>query len=425
MTTSTAKPDPSGREATSPWSIPPRGWRDVALRSWKEAGQDNISLVASGMAFCGVLAMVPMLGAVVLSYGLIATPETVMKNVQSLTSMMPADAAKLIGEQLANIVTTSDGKKGFGLLIALLIALYGAMKGASAMITALNIAYDEEETRGFLKLNLIALAITLGAVLLAILAIVAIAAMGSLGSLFPSAPAILLIAGKIVSYVLMGLVGAAAAATVYRYAPNRDQAKWTWLTPGSVLAAVLWLVVTLGFGFYVANFGSYDATYGSLGAAIVLLTWLYLSAYILLLGAEFNCELERQTARDTTKGPERPLGQRGALAADTVASGSEAAAPAAAGNAPAPSPAKAAATDADDESVLRDYAVGRLTARAARIGHIGKVGMLPSILATSGLVLLRRRDKATTGVVLLAVGGGLSWLTGARKPRAVPQPPSR
>ena len=133
--------------------------------------------------------MVPMLGAIVLSYGLVATPETVMENVRSLTSVMPSDAAKLIGEQLANVVTTSDGKKGFGLLIALGIALYGAMKGASAVITSLNIAYDEAETRGFVKLNLLALAITAGAVLIAMLAIVAIAAMGSLETLFPGAPA--------------------------------------------------------------------------------------------------------------------------------------------------------------------------------------------------------------------------------------------
>ena len=169
--TTDTKNEAAGRGATSPWAIPPNGWKDVALRAWKEAGQDNISLVASGVAFCGVLAMVPMLGAVVLSYGLIATPETVIKNVQSLTSVMPADAAKLIGEQLANVVTTCGRQEGASACcIALGIALYGAMKGSAAIITALNIAYDEEETRGFVRLNLIALAITVGAVLIAILA---------------------------------------------------------------------------------------------------------------------------------------------------------------------------------------------------------------------------------------------------------------
>ena len=245
----TNKADLRGHDAGSPWAIPATGWKDVAVRAWKEAGQDNISLVASGVAFCGVLAMVPMLGAVVLSYGLVATPETVMENVQSLTSVMPVDAAKLIGEQLANVVTSSDGKKGFGLLLALAIALYGAMKGAAALITSLNIAYDEQETRSFVRLNLIALAITAGAVFIAIFAIIAITAMGSLHALFPSAPAIVLVFGKIVSYLVMAGLGAAAAATLYRYAPNRDEAKWMWLTPGSILTTVLWLAATLGFGF--------------------------------------------------------------------------------------------------------------------------------------------------------------------------------
>jgi membrane protein len=358
--------------------------------------------------------MVPMLGAVVLSYGLVATPETVIKNVQSLTSVMPADAAKLIGEQLANVVTTSDGKKGFGLLLALAIALYGAMKGATALITSLNIAYDEEETRSFVRLNLIALAITAGAVLIAIVAIIAIAAMGSLDTLFPSAPAIVLFAGKVVSYVVMAGVGAAAAATLYRYAPNRDEAKWTWLTPGSVLTTVLWLVVTLGFGFYVANFGSYDATYGSLGAAIVLLTWLYLSAYILLLGAEFNCELERQTAKDTTTGPDRSLGQRGAYAADTVASGPDVEPQPGPGPNASSGEGKVSSAAQATPSPLQEYAAARVTVRAARIAGLGKAGMLPSIIVTGGLILLRRRDKAVMGAGLLAIGGGLSWLSGHR-----------
>ena len=409
----TRKTDERGRDAGSPWDIPAKGWKDIALRAWKEASQDNISLVASGVAFCGVLAMVPMLGAVVLSYGLIATPETVMKNVQSLTSVMPVDAAKLIGEQLVNVVKASDGKKGFGLLLALAIALYGAMKGAAALITSLNIAYDEQETRSFVRLNLITLAITAGAVVIAIFAIIAIAAMGSLDTLFPSAPAVLLVLGKIVSYLVMAGVGAAAAATLYRYAPNRDEAKWMWLTPGSVLTTVSWLIVTLGFGFYVANFGSYDATYGSLGAAIVLLTWLYLSAYILLFGAEFNCELERQTAQDTTKGPVQAMGRRGAYAANTVASEPEIDLEPRPDQQARSGPAKVGSGRAHvAPSPLREYAAGRITAHAARTAGLGQAAMLPSIIVTGGLVLLRRRDNAMMGAGLLVIGGALSWLSG-------------
>lgn len=389
-------------DASSPWKMPLAAWKEVALRAWHEAGEDNISLVASGVAFCGVLAMVPMLGAMVLSYGLIASPDTVVGNMQSLTSVMPAEAAKLVGDQLANVLHTAGTKKGFGLLLALAIALYGAMKGAGAIVTSLNIAYDEEEKRSFIRLNLLALAITIGALLLALLSIVSIAAMGHLQKLFPHTPGVFLILGKILSYVVMAAVGAAAAATLYRYGPDRSEPKWTWLTPGSAFTAVLWLLVTLGFGFYVANFGSYDATYGTLGGAIVLLTWLYLSAYILLLGAELNCEFERQTARDTTIGPDQAMGTRGAHAADTVAQGPEA---------QGGSPAVSSESDADaPPSPLKDYAVSRLASRVQRVGGLEKVGMVPAILATGGLAFLRKKGRAPLGIALLTLGGGLSWL---------------
>ncbi|MEN3746403.1 YihY/virulence factor BrkB family protein [Sphingomonas sp. HF-S3] len=411
-----------GREAVTPWAIPLAGWKDIALRAWRESGQDNLGLIASGVAFCAVLAMVPMLGAVVLSYGIIATPVTVVENMEALTSMMPADAARLIGEQLANIVTTSDGKKGLGLVIAIAIALYGAMKGASAIITALNIAYDEDETRGFVKLNLAALAITIGAAVLALIAILSIAAMAGLHRLFPGAPAALIVLGKLMSYVAMAGIGAAAAATLYRYAPDRHEAKWRWLTPGSVIASLSWMIMTLGFGAYVANFGNYDVTYGSLGAAIVLLTWLYLSAYVLLLGAEFNCELERQTVRDTTRGAEQPMGARGAFAADTVASGSQ--------PEPRPGPGpNAAATDPqpDDRgerampdvsrapSLTGSYAAGRASARIGRIVGIGGPGRVPTLLATSGLVMLGKPNRAIAGLLLLTGAGALAWLGRERR----------
>jgi len=309
----------AGLKATTPLAIPSSGWKQIIMRAWREASSDNLGLIASGVAFCAVLAMVPTLGAIVLTYGLVATPETVASNIASLTAMMPQEAARLIGEQLGNVVQTSDGKKGIGLLIAMAIALYGVMKGASALIVALNIAYDEEESRSFMRLNLVAFAIASGSVLVAILAMTAIAGLSALSALSSSAPGFVAVLLTILSYLLVGAVGTALAATVYRYGPDRAQAKWRWLTPGSVFAAVSWMIMTFGFGLYVANFGNYDATYGSLGAAMVLLTWLYLSAYVLLLGAELNCELERQTARDTTTGLEQALGERGAYAADTVA----------------------------------------------------------------------------------------------------------
>lgn len=309
----------SDRRTSSPWRFSRGAWIEVLKRTWREASDDRIGLVAAGVAFYGFLALVPLLGALVLSYGLIADPATIAAHVQQLTATLPQDAASLITDQLRNVVETSGSKKGLGLAVALLLALFGARNGASAVVTALDIAYDEEEKRGFVRLNLLALAITLCAIIVALMAVGAITALGTLGELFPGAGNALVVGGKILSYLLLTLAGAAGAATLYRYGPDRDQARWTRLTPGSLFAALTWIVLTLGFGFYVANFGDYNATYGSLGAVVVLLTWLYLSAYVLLLGAELNAECEHQTASDTTVGPSQPIGQRGALVADTVA----------------------------------------------------------------------------------------------------------
>lgn len=310
-----------GRQAASPTQVPPVGWKDVLLRTWRESSADNVGIVAAGIAFYAFLALVPLLGATVLTYGLFTNIETVGKHAASLTSLMPADVARLIGEQLANVVQTSSGKKGLGILVALGVALFGARSAAGAVITALNIAYEEEERRGFIRVNLLALAMTAGAVLTVVLGMLGVASLGFLGKLLPSAHPLTLLLSRVLGYLGLALAAGAAATLLYRYGPSRRKACWRWVTPGSVLFAVAWVLLTLGFGFYVANFGNYGATYGSLGAVVVFLTWMYLSAYALLFGAELNSELEHQTARDTTPGPEKPLGARGAWAADNVADG--------------------------------------------------------------------------------------------------------
>ena len=303
--------------ATKPWAMSFVDWKQALLRAWKEGAVDNIGIVAAGVAFYAFLALVPLLGACVLIYGLVVSPATVESHILSLAQALPRSAAELIGEQLHNVVEDSAGKKGFGLLLALGIALFGARNGAGSVVTAMNIAYDEEETRGFLKLNLIALGVTLGGIVGGIVLVSVTTVLAKLGALLPEASGATVALTRAASFVLILLAGIAAAAAFYRFGPDRDEPRWEWITAGSLFAGLAWVILTALFGYYVSNFGNYDATYGSLGAVVVLLTWLYLSAYVLLLGAEINAELERQTLSDTTVGEAKPMGQRGAHAADT------------------------------------------------------------------------------------------------------------
>lgn len=377
--------------------MPRAAWIAVLKRTWSETGTDNIGLIAAGVAFYGFLALVPLLGATVLIYGLAADPPTVIRDMTQLTSIMPRDIAKLIGEQLMGVVQASDGKKGFGLLLALALAIFGARNGAGAIITALNVAYEEEEKRGFIRVNLLAIGITAAAVLAAMLALVAIAALGYLQALFPGLPDAALVAGKIAVYLVVLLAGAAAAAALYRYGPSRRHARWTWLTPGSLFAAVSWLLLTIGFGLYVAQFGNYNATYGSLGAVVVTLTWLYLSSYLLLFGAELNAELEHQTARDTTNA-DAPLGERGAWAADHVAGDG-------ATGRPAPTDTPPASGGA--------AALGVASGQAAGLVGLRHIGWKSSVAATLGLALLRR-GRGWPGVLLLGGTAALAWRSRAR-----------
>ncbi|MGI8705453.1 MAG: YihY/virulence factor BrkB family protein [Sphingomicrobium sp.] len=289
-------------QATGPTDVSASGWWTILKRTWTEAGEDNLGLIASGIAFNAFLAFVPLLTATVLSYGLIAAPEQVARHIAALADIMPQDAAELIGNQLRNMVETAGTTTGFGLLIALAVSVYGAMKGASGIITALNLVFDVDESRSFLGQTGMALAITFGLVLVFFLASVGISMLGLLEDLLPD------LGGLVHTVLQTGFwLGAAVfvslvIALIYRYAPNRPETEWRWLTPGSVLATIVWVAATFAFAFFVRNFGSYNATYGALGAVIIFLTWLYLSAYILLLGAELNQVLERRVGSDKALG---------------------------------------------------------------------------------------------------------------------------
>jgi len=303
--------------------MPARAWRDIASRTWQRTWQDNVGLVSAGVAYYGFLALVPLLGIIVMLYGLVAQPDTVVSNVRAITTILPPDVAKLIADQLVAAIKTTKETRGLGIIVALLVALYGGTNGAGAIVTALNIAYEEKEKRSLGRFYLLAAIMTVGAVVTAVLGLVAATSLVFLGSFAPDTSPLAVGLGKLAGYAALTLVAAAIAATLYRFAPSREDAKWVWITPGSLFAAVVWLLLTLAFTFYVTSITDYNVTYGSLGTIIVLLSWIYLSAYALVVGAELNSEIEHQTAKDSTTGKPLPLGKRGAWAADHVAGGDE------------------------------------------------------------------------------------------------------
>ena len=311
--------DNQGHFAPAPTAIPARGWWEIFKRTFGQASSDNLGLIAAGVAFYAFLALVPLLGALVLTYGLVVDPADIVQHFAKMARLMPADVARLLGEQLKELILTSADKKGFGLLGALGLAFYGAMQGADAIVTALNIAYEETNKRSFIRSYLVNAAVTLGALGLAIILIVAGSLSNALRLLVTDLPQMVGIAVQVFGWTVAGFIAIIAIAMLYRYAPSRANAKWRWLTPGSLFATLGLLAASMGFAWYATHFGSYNATYGSLGAVVVLLMWLYLSAYVLLLGAELNAEIEHQTEVDTTTGPARPMGKRRAVMADTVA----------------------------------------------------------------------------------------------------------
>jgi membrane protein len=318
---SSGRPEPGkgvpGGEAEKPSQIPAKGWKEVLLRTKQQIKEDNVSLMAAGVAFYLFLALFPALIAAVTIYGLVADPQQVEQQIDSLAQTLPQEAAALLETQLKDIATASSSALGWGLVASLGGALFAASGGVQNLINAVNIAYDEEETRGFLKLRGLALLMTLGAVVFLAVAVGLIAVLPvvlkavNLGSLA-------LVAVQVARWVGLVVAVAAALAVIYRYAPDRDNPKFRWVGLGSLVATVLWVVGSIAFSLYVSNFGSYSETYGALAGVVVLLLWLWLTSLIVLIGAEINSETEMQTAQDTTEGPEKPMGERDAVKADSV-----------------------------------------------------------------------------------------------------------
>jgi membrane protein len=309
---------PPGDTAETPAQIPARGWWQVTKRAFAEGKTDNVSILAGGVAFFAFLALFPAMIAAITLYGLVADPATVAGQISSMAALLPETARPLIVDQLNSVAAASGGALGVGLIVSLLAAIWSASGGTMNLIKATNVAYDEDESRGFLKLRGIALLLTLGAVVFVLLAVALVAVVPVLFNALGLAGVGLVIA-QVVRWVLLVVLVVAALAIVYRVAPDRDTPRFSWVSTGAIVATLLWVIGSVLFSLYVSNFGSYNKTYGALAGVIVLMLWLYLTCYIVLLGAEINAESEKQTSRDSTTGPEAPRGRRGAEAADVVA----------------------------------------------------------------------------------------------------------
>jgi membrane protein len=306
-----------GIQAKKPTQIPWRGWKQILKRAWAENSADNMSIIAAGVAFWGFLAAFPALIAMVSLYGLVASPQTVAQQVESISAGLPTSAADLVKQQLTGITNNSGGALTFGLIASVLGALWSASSGVNNLMTAVNIAYDEVETRNYLKRRATSLLLTLGAIVFVLLTLGLVAVVPAVFNALHLG-VVGTILGQVLRWVLLLVVMAGSLAVIYRVAPDRDAPRIRWVSLGSVVVTVVWAIVSLLFSLYVNNFGSYDKTYGTLAGVIVLMLWLYLTCYLILLGAEINSESEHQTAEDTTEGAPRPMGERDAQMADTL-----------------------------------------------------------------------------------------------------------
>ncbi len=306
-----------GRTARTPGQISLSGWKDILLRTKKGITEDNLSIVSAGVAFFALLAVFPALAALVSIYGMFLDPATVQNQITALSGILPEQGLELIERQLEQLVASKDGTLSLGAGLGLLIALWSASKGMKALIKAMNIAYQETERRNFLRFNVVAVLFTFEAILFVIFSL-------TLVVVFPvvlNFVGLSILVEKLTSILRWPLLAAfvmVALGLLYRYAPNRKTPRFSWLSWGAAIATLLWIAMSVLFSQYVSHFGDFNTTYGSIGAVVVLLMWFYLSAFVVVLGAKLNAEMELQTRKDTTTSPEQSIGERGAFVADTL-----------------------------------------------------------------------------------------------------------
>lgn len=306
-----------GRSADRPYHIPLTGVLDVGMRMWNKQAEQNLGLIAAGIAFYGLLSLFPGITAAVAFAGGFLEPGMLVENSTEITAMLPEAAKDIVMGQLRDVANADRSTLSVAALFSLSIALYSASKAVANFIAGLNVIYAEKETRNFFLVKALTILLTFILIIGLLMAIIVVAAIPVIASLFGDYGII----DDVVMFLrwpFLFLMGACGIAILYRIGPNRRSAKWRWLTPGAFLACALWVAGSYGFSLYVQSFGSYNETFGALGGVIILLTWLWLSAFIVLLGALLDAELEAQTAIDSTVGEDRAMGQRGAVKADNL-----------------------------------------------------------------------------------------------------------
>ncbi|MBJ7578296.1 YihY/virulence factor BrkB family protein [Devosia sp. MC532] len=306
-----------GRHANAPWHIPLSGWKEIIFRVVSDFLDNRILLTAAGVTFFVLLSLVPTLSAVVTLYGLFNDSNSVLNHIQLLSGFMPPSALDLLNDQLTRLISASNDSLGWTFLLSLVIALWSASAGVKALFEAMNVAYKEKERRSFIAVNALGLFFTFAGAIVTVVVLTVVLVMPAVLQFFPAFG--LDWAVRLGSYTVMLATLAFMVSAFYRWGPSRRQAKWRWIMPGVLISLVLLAATSVGFSWYVTNFPQHNAASGSLGAVIGLMTWIWLSSTIVIVGAVLNASIELQTGRDSTLGPARPLGSRGAYVADTIA----------------------------------------------------------------------------------------------------------
>jgi membrane protein len=307
-----------GEEAKWPHQIPISGWIDIGKRVFHEMKADHVQIISAGVAFYFFLAIFPTIVAAISIYRLVLEPSQIENQISNLSLILPEQAFGMITDFLQPILERSKREIGWGLLISIMISIWSANKGTSALFQGVNIAYDETDSRGIIKKNLLSLLFTLGGLVIGLISLLIVIffplLVKDLG-LSPQIEAIL----QWFRWVFLGVILIFNLSMIYKIAPCRTNPRFGWVSWGAVIGSLFWLAGSMLFSWYVANFGSYDDLYGSFAAVAILMLWLFLTAFIILMGAEINSEMEHQTRYDTTVGIEKPMGERNAYHADRCA----------------------------------------------------------------------------------------------------------